>query len=147
MATDPAVRIAALREVPLFRGLRKKTLLELDLRAEEAHFPAGVTLITEGEHGDSLYVLLSGRVAVYRGGALMGELTACDYFGEMSLIDGDPRSATIVALDATSVLMIQAGDFDALLRLPEVAREILRGLTALIRNPQTKLPGEDEPNS
>ena len=139
MVIDQVVRLGALREVPLFAGLSKRTLFELNRRAEAAHFPAGMTLITEGEHGESLYVLLSGRVAVHRGGVLVGELTAPDYFGELSLIDGESRGATIVALDATEALMIQAADFEALLRLPEVAREVLSGLTALIRDPLANL--------
>jgi len=132
-----------LRSVPLFRGLGKRTLLELDRRAETARFTAGATLITQGEPGQSLYTLLSGRVSVVRDGALVGELTAGDYFGELSLIDGEPRSATITAADTTTVLMIQAADFHALMKLPDVANEVLRGLTALIRNPLAKFPEED----
>jgi len=145
MANDPRVRIAALRNVPLLGRLSRKTLLELNRRAEEADFPVGVTLITEGDHGASLYVLLSGRVAVHQRGALVGELTAFDYFGELSLIDDEPRSATITTLEATAALMIQAADFDALLKLPEVARAVLSGLTALIRDLQAELRGDDDP--
>jgi CRP-like cAMP-binding protein len=142
VVTDPTLRLAALRGVPLFRGLGRKTLMELNRRARAGHFEPGAELITEGEHGETLFVLVRGRVAVHRGGEVVGELGASDYFGEMSLIDGGPRAATIVALEDTDVLQIKADDFDALMRLPEVAREILRGLITLIRDPLAKLPDE-----
>ena len=131
--------LAALRGVPLFRGLGRTTLLELNQRARAANYEAGATLITEGEPGETLFVLVRGGVAVYRAGELVGELGSSDYFGEMSLIDGAPRSATIVATEDTDVLRIGAEDFSALMRLPEVAREVLRGLIMLIRDPQAKL--------
>ena len=116
-------RLAALRDVPLFRGLGRKTLLELNRRARETHYRTGETLITEGEPGETLFVIVRGRVTVHREGELVGELGASDYFGEMSLIDGAPRAATIIARDETVVLQIRADDFNALMRLPEVARD------------------------
>jgi CRP-like cAMP-binding protein len=147
VATDPAASLANLRKVPLFRGLSRETLLELNRRSEESRVEAGTTIITEGEPGEAMYVLLTGRAAVYRDGTQVAELVPGDYFGEMALIDHEPRCATIVALEATSLLMIHAADFDALLRLPAVAHEVLRGLAALVRSPWAVPPGEDEPAS
>ena len=122
-----------LRPVPIFRGLPKSTLLEVARRAAEVAVPAGTLIVTQGEPGDSLCIVVSGTVEVRRDDRPVAQMTAGDYFGEISLIDGKPRSATVVAVDDVVLLTITAATFDSLLSIPYVARAALTGLAERVR--------------
>jgi CRP-like cAMP-binding protein len=128
-----AARLAALRGVGLFGRLDRRTIQELNNRAREHPFAAGAVLVQQGEPGDSLCILLEGRAEVRLQGRTIDAIGPGDYFGEMSLVDGEPRSATIVATEDGLLLCIAASDFDALLNLPYVAREVIRCLSARVR--------------
>jgi CRP-like cAMP-binding protein len=131
--TNPLTRLPMLRPVPIFRGLPKSTLLEVARRAAEVAVPAGALIVTQGEPGDSLSIIVSGTVEVRRDDRPVARMTAGDYFGEISLIDGKPRSATVVAVDEVVLLTITATTFDSLLSIPYVARAALTGLAERVR--------------
>jgi CRP-like cAMP-binding protein len=131
--TNPTTRLAALRPVPLFRGLRKATLFEVARRSAEVTYSPGATVVREGDLGDALYIVVQGTVSVRRDDRVVAQLTAGDYFGEISLIDGEPRSATVVAVDDVLLLTLSSSDFDSLLNVPYVARAVMKNLASLFR--------------
>ena len=108
----------------ILRGLRKATLFEIARRTSEIMYPAGTTVVREGDPGDALCIVVSGVVEVSQGDRILRRLRAGDYFGEISLIDRRPRSATVVAVD----------DVDSLLNVPQVARVVMTNLASIIRD-------------
>jgi CRP-like cAMP-binding protein len=126
-------RLAALRRVPIFRRLEKGTLFELARRTDEITYPAGSTLVREGDPGDALCIIAEGTVEVQTHGHAVAQMTAGDFFGEMSLIDGQPRSATVVAVDDVVLFTLGSSDFESLLNIPYVARAALESLAKRLR--------------
>lgn len=82
---------------PLLTHLGRDQLEHVAAAGEVERFDAGETVVTEGSLGDALYLVLSGRVAVSKGGHPLAALEAGDFFGEMSLLEPAARSATVVA--------------------------------------------------
>src|SRR2546423_9813836 len=135
-AEDTAALLAA---SPLLAGLEPEALLELAGQAHQRIFPQGHFLFRQGEAGDSLFALLSGRVrAVYAPDAgsdlVLATLAPPDTFGELALVDGGIRAVSVVALESTRVLTLGRA---SLLRLmsgdPRVAETLLRATGALVR--------------
>jgi CRP/FNR family transcriptional regulator, cyclic AMP receptor protein len=94
-----------LATLPLFSRLGKRRLRKVARQAQFVEFAAGDTVVSAGGPGDSLYVILSGE-AKARGRRAARPLRPGDYFGEMALLDGEPRSATIVANDQLHVMRL-----------------------------------------
>lgn len=134
--TNPAMWLPTLREVSLFRGLTRATLIQVAQRSNVVTCSAGMVLVEQGDPGDFLCVIVDGTVEVRRDGRVISHKTAGEYFGEISLIDGEPRSATVIAVDDVTVLKLTSSDFDSLLNIPQVARAALRGLASLFRRVQ-----------
>jgi CRP-like cAMP-binding protein len=133
---NPVTRLPALRPVPIFRGLSKSALFSVARRSVEVSFPAGATVVTEGDPGDSLCVIVEGKVDVRKGDRVVAELTAGDFFGELSLIDGQPRTATVVATEDLILLTLGSSEFDTLLTDPYFARAVLTNLAQRFRKVQ-----------
>jgi CRP/FNR family cyclic AMP-dependent transcriptional regulator len=131
--TNPLSRLPALRRVPIFGGLAKATLLEVARRVMEVAHPAGTTLVREGDPGDALCIIVEGTVEVIKDGRGVAQMTGGDFFGEISLIDGKPRSATVVAVEDTVLLMLGSSDFQELLNIPLVARAALESVAQRLR--------------
>jgi CRP-like cAMP-binding protein len=127
------MRLAALRRVPIFRGLTKATLFDIARRTTEVAYPGGATLVQEGDPGDALCIIVEGIVEVRKHDRVVATMTAGDFFGEISLLDGEPRSATVVAVDDVVLLMLKSTDFEELLRVHFVARNALRSLARRVR--------------
>jgi CRP-like cAMP-binding protein len=86
-------------------------------------------LIREGETGREFYVIIEGKAAIKRGGREIGTLGAGDYFGELALLDGQKRDATITTTAPTEVLVIGVREFVTLLEdVPQMTRKILGGM-------------------
>lgn len=130
---NPVTRLPLLRPVPIFRGLSRGALLEVARKSVEVTYPRDAVVIREGDPGDSLGVIVKGTVEVRKGDRVVAELTTGDFFGELSLIDGEPRSADVVATDDVTLLKLTATNFDPLLNDPFFARAILRSLTERFR--------------
>jgi len=127
-------KILFLRNVPLFSGMPPSELNHLAGIAQEVVYTAGDTVIQQGEHGDSMFLIVEGDVRIHAGGTDLAELGAKDYFGEMSILDGEPRSASATALSDCLLLQISQSDFyDILSRHIEVALTIVRTLTRRLR--------------
>jgi CRP-like cAMP-binding protein len=104
--------VGALRSVDFLGALTQEEIERLASHLRIAPYPAGVVVVRQGEPGDSLFVVVAGRVHVVVTPAdgepdrALAEITAGEYFGEMSLLTGEPRSATIRTLEDTDLLVI-----------------------------------------
>ncbi len=102
-------------------------------------FKTGEVIFRQGDPGESMYDIFSGRVGIYAGYGtanekLLTELKAGDFFGEMGLLDKAPRSATVVALEDTLAYVISEADFnDYFIKQPEKALIIMRQLSQRLR--------------
>lgn len=132
-------KILVLRSAPIFAGLHREDLPRLAGEAEQPVATAGTEIFHAGDPADALYVIVKGRIAIVveAGGrertvAVLGDL---ECFGEMSILDGRPRSSSARALEETTLLRIAQDDFLDLLRdRPEIAFAVFRVLTARLRH-------------
>ncbi|HEY7602470.1 MAG TPA: SLC13 family permease [Methylomirabilota bacterium] len=125
--------VTTLRTVSLFAELPREVLARLVSEFDELDLPAGRTLFSQGDPGDALYVVVSGAVEVRGERDGQGERVAVlgpgDCLGEMALVTGDPRSATVVTLSDTRLLRLDQERFRALSeRHPVFLRELARVL-------------------
>ena len=120
-----------LAAVPLFSQLTRKDLPRLGRAVVERKFKEGETIVNEGEPALAFFMLTKSRVVVARGDGSepsdrLNEIGAGGFFGEMGLIDGAPRSASIKALEDTECLVLPRWDFVAELRTnPQLAVAML----------------------
>lgn len=119
---------------PLFVGVDRADLGAIGERAVEVDFPADHVIARQGEIGTGLFVVTDGTVRVVRDGAEIARLGPGDFFGEMSVIDGLPRVAQVVAAEPTRCLALASWEFERLvLEHPTIGLAILRGLSARLR--------------
>jgi CRP-like cAMP-binding protein len=131
-------KILFLRNVPLFSGMPPGDLSYLAGIAEEVVYSAGEAIIRQGDHGDTMFLIVEGDVRVHRGEAQLAVLTSKDYFGEMSILDGEPRSASVTALTDCLLLRINQADFhDILSQHFKVALAIIQTLTRRLRETES----------
>ncbi|MEU4196273.1 cyclic nucleotide-binding domain-containing protein [Kribbella sp. NPDC026611] len=125
-----------LAKIDLFEGLSKDTLSDLIERGTTLKIPAGGHAVDQGADDAGLQVVLEGSAEVTVNGVVREPLGVGDYFGEISLIDGLPRSATIVAgPDGLSTFALSSLAFAPVVREnSEVAQTLLKALTARIRS-------------
>jgi len=123
-----------LEKVPLFAECSKKELSLLAGMVEEAEFEAGAALCKEGESGLGLSVIMEGEVAVSVGGEHRRDMGEGTFFGEIALLDGGPRSATVTAKGPVRVISIPAWTFNATLESrPDLAVKMLREVCKRVR--------------
>lgn len=135
-----AVLHDSLRSVPIFANLDGNILRLLYVRSATREFAPGEALMREGEEGTTLHVLLAGRVAVESQSVRIAERGPGDCFGEMSLIDGGPRSATVIALDPCRILVIDQAAFEGiLLEQPQAAWAVMKTLVHRLREQAAEL--------
>ncbi len=131
--TDPEL-VGRLRAVPLFEGLSDRELADVLARSRVVEHPAGGDIVEEGRGAAGFHLILEGSATVVRGGQTRGTLGPGDYFGEISLIDGKPRSATIRTEGPVRTLSLPAWNFMPLLDAhPSMARKLLVGLCQHLR--------------
>jgi hypothetical protein len=130
-------KILMLKGTPLFAGVAAEDLSSIARLAEERSFAAGERIVTEGELGDELYVIMSGSVAITRGGEPVNTLMPGEAFGEISVLDAGPRTATATALVETEVLAITSEEFyEILYEQAEIAEGVIRMLVKRLRDAQ-----------
>lgn len=105
-----------LRRVPLFEGLSKPQLRYVLRETKEEPFSPGQTIVREGTSGGRFYLILEGRAKVIINNRSRRTLGPGDFFGELSLIDREPRSATVQAETHIRALSIASWNFLALLQ-------------------------------
>jgi CRP-like cAMP-binding protein len=126
--------LETLAQVPLFNGLSKRHLRRVAKLARIRRFAAGSALIRAGDSGRSFYVLLDGNARVVRPNGRSRRVGAGDYFGEMALLDGAPRSADVVADGEVLTLTIDRPRFAKALRAePALAQALLSTLAGRLR--------------
>jgi CRP/FNR family transcriptional regulator, cyclic AMP receptor protein len=125
-----------LAEVPLFAGVPTRHVRKIASLSSVARFDAKAPIVNAGDPGEAFYVILSGSAKVRRGrGRASADLGPGAYFGEMALLDGAPRSATIVAETETACLLLSRKRFAKILKdEPAVALALLRTLAARVRD-------------
>jgi CRP-like cAMP-binding protein len=127
-------RTGLLSRCALFSGMAADGLAALARRATEVDFPAGHVIARQGDIGSGLFVIVSGRVRVVRSGQLLATLGAGDFFGELSVLDRMPRTASVISEEPTSCLALASWDLEATVaESPTVALTIMRGLALRLR--------------
>lgn len=119
----------------LFHGVEAGDLASVAVRAVEIEFPADHVIARQGEIGTGFFVVVEGSVRVVRGGEVVAILGPGEFFGELSVLDGLPRVAQVVAVEPTRCLALASWDFEqALVDSPPLALAILRGLATRLRS-------------
>jgi CRP/FNR family transcriptional regulator, cyclic AMP receptor protein len=123
---------------PLFTGVSKRRLRKLARNTTLAEFAPGETILLTGDRTDSLYIILGGEAKTLS--KLAGRaLRTGDYFGEVALIDGRPRSATIVATSELHLMRLSSRSVLKLARRhPAITLTMLKNLTAQLRHLETQ---------
>ena len=155
-------RLLFVRGVPIFQELRDDFLVRVASVIDELSFPANHTIVTQGEEGRSLYIIVSGLVRVHLGDAsgegsdrngdrecdrfarqrhrILADLNPGQCFGEMSLFDAEPRSASVTTRESCHCLVLtQLQLYDAIDETPGIAINIIRLLSRRIRELNHKL--------
>lgn len=128
-------RTELLAACPLFRGVGAEQLAALAESATEVEFPPRHVIARQGEIGTGFFVIVDGRVNVVRDAQTLATLGPGEFFGELSVLDGQPRIAQVVATEPTRCLALASWDFERiLLEQPALSLAILRGLAARLRS-------------
>ena len=131
-----------LAAISIFSRLEKDDLERLGKSVVQRKYAKGDIIVKEGEQAVAFYVIVSGRVDVTKGGDKVGEKRAGEPFGEMALLDGYPRSTTVIAAEDTECLVMTRWDFTAELKTGNsIALAMLPELSKIIR----RLEGESIP--
>src|SRR5262245_33410875 len=131
---DLRPRNALLRRSHLMQGMTDRTLEAIGDMTTEVRFAPGEAIVREGDLGDAFFVITAGSAVVEHDGQQLRQLGEGDFFGEISLIDGQPRTATITATEEVSALTLGRTQFQRLLdEHPSVRLELLMALTERLR--------------
>jgi CRP/FNR family cyclic AMP-dependent transcriptional regulator len=134
--------IAALGGVPLFESLTNKQMRQVAELAEVARFMSGASIVKQGALGDSFYVVLTGQAKVVANGRTVHRVLPGDHFGEISLLDGGERSASVVAETPMTLLEITQKQFFTMLKKePDTTVALLEGLARAVRRMDRSLAG------
>lgn len=134
MALTDDERLAWLRGVPLFRGGSDASLTALAARTSEVAFRAGQTIVSQGQVGNGLFVIVAGTARVTTGDTELAQLGPGDVIGELSVIDQEPRVATVTAADPVTCLALASWDLLELVDTdPQLARNLLAELARRLR--------------
>lgn len=119
----------------LFDGVDAEGMDRIAEVAVEVEFPAEHVIARQGDIGTGFFVVVDGAVRVVRDGEVIARLGEGDFFGELSVLDGEPRLAQVVADGPTTCLALATWDFEAvLLDEPRVTLAILRGVARRLRD-------------
>jgi CRP-like cAMP-binding protein len=129
-----ARREAALRDTPLFAEIPRRHLRAISRVTGTPAFEDGATIVAEGSTGSSLFVVLDGGASVVKGGRTLARLGPGEFFGEISLLDPGPRTASVVADGPTRCLDLAGKDFRQFLETePRLAVQIAAVLARRLR--------------
>lgn len=133
-------KVDRIRDVPLFAGFSDRQLDRLASEVDEVDIKEGVTIARQGELGHEFILILDGNARVEREGTVLTRLGPGDYFGEMSLIDGKPRTADVTAETPVAALVMHLTAFNSVLdEIPELRKRILVTLSERLRAADARL--------
>lgn len=120
--------------VPLFEGLSRRHLKQIAEHADEISFREKEAIVEAGQPGGSFFVIVEGEVGVVRGQKTLARIGPGEFFGEISLLDGGPRTATVVALTPVVAIRVFKSSFDKVVtQEPGVAAKILMVVARRLR--------------
>lgn len=124
-------KIELLKRVPLFERCSKRELAEIASLADELDLPTARDLTREGASGREFLVLVEGRADVVKNGRTVNDLGPGDFIGEISLLTGEPRTATVRTRGPARVLVVTAAGFRQLMKdVPSIQGKVLSALAA-----------------
>jgi CRP/FNR family cyclic AMP-dependent transcriptional regulator len=127
-------KLELLGRVPLFGGCGTRDLEEIGKLADEVDVPAGHVLMREGATAQEFFLVLDGSLLVERGGKTLSTLGPGDFVGEIGLVDGGPRSATVTAESPSRLLVLGQREFHSLLaQHPGIQIQVLQALAHRVR--------------
>lgn len=133
MARDE--KLDLLRRVPLFASCGKREIERVGMLTDEIDLPKGRVLMRQGERGQEMFIIIEGAADVQRDGRSIARRGAGDFFGEIALLDGGPRTATVELTEDSRLLVIARRDFQSLLNeLPEIRLQVLEALAQRVRS-------------
>ena len=119
--------MSLLKRVPLFERCSKRDLGRISSLAREVEYPAGTPILREGEPGGELFIIVEGEVDVRTKARKLATLPAGNYFGEIALITGSPRMASVTTGTPVRALVIEGRDFRKLLQdSPDIQFKVLQ---------------------
>src|SRR5437588_461298 len=143
--TATPMTLESIRSVPLFASLDDETVSALRTLLDAEQRPTGSPLFHAGDAGDSMYLIESGRVRIHIVDAdgddvTLAELARGDFFGEMAILDGKPRSASATVIEDARLAVLPRDDFlDFVRRNPDVALKMLAAITNRLRRTEDRL--------
>jgi CRP/FNR family cyclic AMP-dependent transcriptional regulator len=145
--TELPAEVEALRLIPFFEGLTPEDLDRLARIGERRRFDAGQPIVAKDAVGGGLFVIMSGSATVEAGGK-RHTLGPGQFFGEMALLSGKPRSATVTAEESVEAMVIEAMYFRPfLIKNPSVAVTILEGVVDRLREVQDRIDASRSPSA
>jgi CRP-like cAMP-binding protein len=128
-------KIDLLRTVPLLSGLRHADLERVSTLADIVDLPADRLLMSQGQQGREMFVLVSGSARIERDGQSLGERGPGEVLGEIALLDGGPRTATVTLLEPSRLLVLGRREFRALMdEFPDIRLRVLEAVAHRLRS-------------
>jgi CRP/FNR family transcriptional regulator, cyclic AMP receptor protein len=129
--------VSLLATVPIFAALDDKRRRTMASSGKEQAYKQGDKIVDEGATGVGFFLILSGSTEVRKGGKVLAKLGKGQFFGEMSLIDGSPRSADVVATSPTTCWVLTSWTFEGIVKSnPEIALVMLKEMAKRLRSTQ-----------
>ncbi len=133
-------KLTLLATVPLFKGLGRKELEAISQLCDEIDVPAGQVLAQQGDRADGFYVIIEGTVRIERDGAVLGDMTAGQFLGELAMLAKIPRTATATCVTPSRLLVLGHREFNGLLSdYPTIQGAVLHALAERISTLQPDL--------
>ena len=128
-------KIELLKKVPMFSNLNQRHLKEIGKHADQVRVEAGRVLAQQEKKGWEFIFIVNGKARVEKNGKVIRQLSEGDFFGEISLIDGEPRTATVISDADMTLLVVNKTSFDHLLdTVPGLQKKILIALCQYLRS-------------
>ena len=133
-------KIITLKKINLFKKIPNEVLYHISQIVEEVEYLKGELVFKEGEYGDFMLIIVKGSVNIYKNSKVISELNEGDSFGEMAILDGEPRSADVCAIKDCIMFKINKRDFYQVLSVnEEIINSIILTLTKRLRETTNKL--------
>jgi len=145
--TTSAAKMALLGNIDLFIECTKKELAQIASISTEYDAVAGQVLAQEGQPGAEFFIIVDGEATASRNNVVLATLTSTDFFGELALLDGGSRTATVKAETNMHLLVLSRGEFGQLCRTyPSVSYRMLKGLGGRLRQADEMIVAAGDPD-